>query len=160
MENIFKTVINGILALMISVGIIFSVQFFVRQINEEIGIKKLQFVQNIFSENDLLTNSVLSGPQFYQCFLKYSDSLIEKALKCEFFPRKELDNFAYIMLSLPNNINVKNFELEKNYIIIELENNIKDDAEIFAYNLSLTEHFKEVLALENDAGEVYILCKR
>lgn len=160
MENVCKTIINGIVALIISVGIIFSVQFFVKQINEEISIKKLQFVQNIFSENDMLNMNVLTSPEFYQCFLKYSDSLIEKALKFEFFPKKELDNFAYIMLSLPNNITVKNFELEKNYIIIELENNNIEDAEIFAYNLSLTDQFKDVSALKNKNGDVYILCKR
>lgn len=150
MGNIKRHILYAVFAGLLSLTIMFSVQFFVEKINTQITNKKLAFVRNIFSNSDILTNNILTSPKFYKYFLKYADSLAEKALDFEFFPRNELDNFAFIMLSLPSDVNIQNFEIEKDYIIIELDGNNKDDAEGFAYNLSLTDKFKEIEVIEED----------
>lgn len=159
MGNIKRHILYAVFAGFLSIAIIFSVQFFVNEINTQITNKKLAFVKNIFADNENLTNNILTSPKFFKYFLKYADSMAEKALDFEFFPRNELDNFAFIMLSLPANINVQNFEIEKDYIIIELDGNNKSEAENFAYNLSLTEKFKEIEIEENDGQFSLILTR-
>ena len=149
MGNIKKHINYALCSLALGVAIIFSVQFFVSKINKNIESKKLAFIQNLFSQSDILTNNILTSPKFYKYFLKYADSMIEKALDFKFFPRNELDNFAFIMLSLPQNLDIKNFEIEKDYIAIELENATEESANNFAYNLSLLEKFKEVSVKQN-----------